>query len=71
MSEMIDKVAMAIASELDEGTFYNSPAFQKAARAAIEAMREPAEGIIPQYAHPGFAKPLWQDMIDAAMFTGE
>jgi hypothetical protein len=40
-SDMVDRVAMAIASSIDDGAFYNAPAFQKAARAAIEAMREP------------------------------
>lgn len=42
-NSMIDKVAMAIASKVDEGTFYKAPAFQAAARAAIAAMREPTE----------------------------
>lgn len=41
MSRMIDRVAAAIARELDEATFYKAVGFQNAARAAIEAMDDP------------------------------
>jgi len=40
--QRVDRVAAAIAGELDEKRFYSCPAFQSAARCAIEA-----SGLLP------------------------
>jgi hypothetical protein len=76
-SEMIDRVAIAIASALDEGTFYNSSVFQKAARGAIEAMREPTQAMhkagndemdaMDGGSARAFCEHIWRQMIDAAL----
>jgi hypothetical protein len=81
MSEMVERVARALCRSAalgDPGQAYidaNWPNYSTAARAAIEAMREPTEAMIGagRGALPNFcpedsdALVCWQDMIDAAL----
>ncbi len=46
MNEMIERVARAIARAIDDERYWNSPGIRKAARDAIEAMREPSEAMV-------------------------
>jgi len=82
MSEMIKRVALAIAKEM--AAYKDSPTaevhdLQLLARRAIEAMREPTAAMVEKGAEftkddfgcpedfQGYAKDCWQDMIDAAL----
>jgi hypothetical protein len=75
MSEsMIDRVKAAIAEKMVPAINAQAPyakvMFEMAARAAIEAMREPTEAMgesADQYASMGMALKVWQAMIDAAL----
>jgi hypothetical protein len=59
MSEKLNAVALAIADALGEGEFYMSPAFQKAARAAVVAMRKPTAEMVEQIARALCSEKLW------------
>ncbi|WNV09937.1 hypothetical protein [Tardiphaga sp. 709] len=78
MSEMIERVAKAIYDAFATVGDYENPTkedIKNAARAAIEAMREPTEAMdAAAYAADGTNMPLaitykeaWQAMIDAAL----
>lgn len=71
MSEMIERVAMAILGAMDLTDGLDAISADTYARAAIEAMREPDETML--WAHelpdigPDEIRALWQAMIDAAL----
>jgi len=77
MSEMIDRVAMALKQVWEAGD--KNPEYGELARAAIEAMREPTEAMIQaakntDYGSDDFgAGPSthWHEMIDAALASNE
>lgn len=70
MSEMVERVAKAIKSALSRGTPGRDPErMQDVARAAIEAMREPTQGIVDcrdAFMSAETAKAMWRTMIDVA-----
>jgi predicted RNA methylase len=73
MSEMIDRVARELCLALyDKDTTFPMVAAQKAARAAIAAMREPTEAMIEGTNYPNTTwdsgdADVWRAMIDAAL----
>ena len=86
MSEMVERVARAIAENQHQGWLYDQEAvamldpervakarkfLREAARAAIEAMREPDHDMTGNVLRPGedrtFLVELWQRMIDGAL----
>ncbi len=70
MSEMVERVAMAIGELGTEMEFFRA---EKLARAAIEAMREPSDAMIKagNKCYEGFRYPscitFYEEMIDAAL----
>lgn len=74
MSEMVEKVATAIQEHTDATSW---KACMNAARAAIEAMREPTEGMTSpegtcsEWVNGAEAAALWRYMIDAALTEKE
>ncbi len=77
MSDMIERVARALCKNQNERQFWQD--FEPMARAAIEAMRVPAKGMIPEgwlAAHRivtddrcnhEMIRSAWRAMIDAAL----
>lgn len=74
MSEMVERVVVAISSEM--GINRNNPVCHCAAREALAAMREPTEAMIEEGRHAGAgdfavgktdAREVWVTMIDAAL----
>lgn len=79
MSEMIDRVAKAIAEYWEREGFDPSEPSAGAARAAIEAMREPTDDVSEAVRAAGRAEPgklitgkqMYQAVIDAALKDAE
>ena len=73
MTNMIERVARAIAKSQGSNPRWNREGWLKDARAAIEAMREPTE----EMSHAGWrtdsgiSTVVWQAMIDAALHNEE
>lgn len=67
MSEsMIERVGRALANE--EGYAYDPVPYDRRARAAIEAMREPSDDFLSFIAHAHDIRPQdWSEIIDAAL----
>ena len=77
---MIERVAQAFYKHFFEGDWppetevdigMGADDFREAARAAIEAMREPTEAMAETVVDDDDAKAIWRDMIDAALKEGE
>lgn len=70
MSEMVDRVAKALEARLKGNEFLS---YEDAARAAIEAMRQPTQAMIEAGAvgsgedSEAVAEGAWEYMIDAAL----
>jgi hypothetical protein len=68
MSEMVERVALAIDRECRlMGDGIGSGAAKEAARAAIEAMREPPKGFEMIVYHGDYGDDIWREMIEAAL----
>jgi len=67
MSEMVERVARALAKE--EGYAYDSVPYDARARAAIEAMREPPESMAnhPSYENGEWSRRNIEAFVDAAL----
>lgn len=73
MSEMVERVARALANE--EGYAYDPVPYNRRARAAIEAMREPTDAMVDAGGWLGgengvgdsSARVVWTGMIEAAL----
>ena len=70
---MIEQVAKAIHARNDHGStwsdldIYSKNEYREDARAAIEAMREPSQGVLdcrPPFMSVSDAKAMWRTMID-------
>lgn len=77
MSEMVERVARKIGDELSlhkQGLDWvdKDGPIQRAARAAIEAMREPTQEMVTvaEKQWSAYAAPVWRAMIDAALVAG-
>ena len=66
-SEMVERVTECLLAF--EPSILNRSIAERLARAAIEEMREPTEGMLRVGHHPSWARSgfCWQDMIDAAL----
>lgn len=71
MNEMIERVAAAIdGASQPPGQKDYKIMMENAAKAAIEAMREPTQGVLdcrPPFMTVVDARAMWQTMIDAAL----
>jgi len=65
MSEMVDRVAMALRGQkIGTKVLWT---YEDLARAAIEAMREPTDAMVMATDHAGDIYDAWRDMIDEAL----